>query len=324
MFIDEIKILRAGGARRQRLCRVPSRGLHHQGRPSGGNGRDAAAASSSKPDHDLNNLIGQYYVPRLIAPPGEGAWARAWTVHAGQGSHHQSSLRHARMEIGVGQPLEKIEDEDEDRGRREVEHKNPFVSTGTSQRPVFARDRRHSRHGSGLVEGRRGEKNFPSLSPRAKSSPTSRRTASNSFYAKADAVDGQRNSPPPRARHRVLRSRANRRRRRLSFGTAHRRGNRLVRLSERGQIHVAHAISKARPKVAAYPFTTLHPQIGSSNTRIGSGSRSATCRDSSKARIQRRPRPQISAPHQALPKSCAAADMAGTTTASRGTITNNC
>jgi GTP-binding protein len=50
-----------------------------KGGPSGGNGGRGGSVILQA-DHDLNNLIQQYYNPRLLALDGEPAWARAWTA----------------------------------------------------------------------------------------------------------------------------------------------------------------------------------------------------------------------------------------------------
>ena len=87
MFIDEIKVF----ARRSRR-QGPSRSIAKrmcQGRPER---RQWWARGNVilQADHDLNNLINQFYVSRLIAQKANTAWAKAWTVSRA-GSHHQSS-----------------------------------------------------------------------------------------------------------------------------------------------------------------------------------------------------------------------------------------
>src|SRR5438445_476965 len=51
------------------------------GRNVGNGGRGGSVILQA--DHDLNNLIQQYYVPRLIAKPGDGGMGKGMDGHAG-------------------------------------------------------------------------------------------------------------------------------------------------------------------------------------------------------------------------------------------------
>src|SRR3954465_5275159 len=83
MFICQIKIYaRAGpGGKRwggfQRGEEPPKRG------PRGGNGGGGGDVILEA-DHDLNNLIGQYYQPRLIAQDGKGGLGKGMDGPAGK------------------------------------------------------------------------------------------------------------------------------------------------------------------------------------------------------------------------------------------------
>jgi len=80
MFIDEYQGLRRGGrARRQGRGGFSSRSVYPQRAAHGGNGGRGGDVILEA-DHDLNNLINQFYNSRLIAESGEAAWARhGWT-----------------------------------------------------------------------------------------------------------------------------------------------------------------------------------------------------------------------------------------------------
>ena len=73
----------AGRPRRQRLCRVPAREVRPKGGPSGGNGGRGGDVILEA-DHDLNNLIAQYYQPRLIAPGRRVGMGKGMDGHAGK------------------------------------------------------------------------------------------------------------------------------------------------------------------------------------------------------------------------------------------------
>jgi len=82
MFIDEIKIYaRAGHGGKG--CVAFQRGKYRpKGAPSGGNG-DKVGYVILEADHDLNNLIAQYYQPRLIAEDGKPGLGKGMDGHAG-------------------------------------------------------------------------------------------------------------------------------------------------------------------------------------------------------------------------------------------------
>src|SRR5450755_4886611 len=83
MFIDEIKIYAQAGHGGKGCVAFHREAYITKGGPSGGNGGRGGSVILQA-DHDLNNLIGQYYVPRLIAPPGEGGMGKGMDGHAGK------------------------------------------------------------------------------------------------------------------------------------------------------------------------------------------------------------------------------------------------
>src|SRR5690606_12978545 len=70
MFIDEIKVYARAGHGGKGAVAFHREAYIPKGGPSGGNGGRGGSVILQA-DHDLNNLIGQFYVPRLIAQPGE-------------------------------------------------------------------------------------------------------------------------------------------------------------------------------------------------------------------------------------------------------------
>src|SRR5882757_4820140 len=83
MFIDEIKIYAQAGHGGKGCVAFHREAYRPKGGPSGGNGGRGGGVILQA-DHDLNNLIGQYYQPRLIAEPGEAGMGKGMDGHAGK------------------------------------------------------------------------------------------------------------------------------------------------------------------------------------------------------------------------------------------------
>src|ERR1043165_3308391 len=83
MFIDEIKIYARAGHGGKGAVAFHREAYRPKGGPSGGNGGrggDVILEAS----HDLNNLVNQYYQPRLIAEDGEFGLGKGMDGHAGK------------------------------------------------------------------------------------------------------------------------------------------------------------------------------------------------------------------------------------------------
>src|ERR1041384_3160291 len=83
MFIDEIKIYARAGHGGKGCVAFLRETFRPKGGPSGGNGGRGADVILEA-DHDLNNLVGQYYQPKLIAPGGEPGMGKGMDGHAGK------------------------------------------------------------------------------------------------------------------------------------------------------------------------------------------------------------------------------------------------
>src|SRR3954465_6436505 len=83
MFIDEIKIYARAGHGGKGCIAFQREKYRPKGGPSGGNGGRGGEVILQA-DHDLNNLIGQYYQPRLIAEEGEPGMGKGMDGHAGK------------------------------------------------------------------------------------------------------------------------------------------------------------------------------------------------------------------------------------------------
>src|SRR4051812_11925121 len=83
MFIDEIKVYARAGHGGKGCIAFQREKYRPKGGPSGGNGGRGGDVILEA-DHDLNNLIGQYYQPRLIAQDGESGLGKGMDGHAGK------------------------------------------------------------------------------------------------------------------------------------------------------------------------------------------------------------------------------------------------
>src|ERR1700720_1853101 len=83
MFIDEIKIYARAGHGGKGAVAFQREKYRPKGGPSGGNG-GRGGDGILEADHDLNNLIGQYYQPRLLAQDGRGGLGKGMGGHAGK------------------------------------------------------------------------------------------------------------------------------------------------------------------------------------------------------------------------------------------------
>src|SRR3989449_6364651 len=83
MFIDEIKIYAKAGHGGKGAVAFHREAFVPKGGPSGGNGGRGGDVILEA-DHDLNNLIGQYYQPRLLAQSGKAGLGKGMDCHSGR------------------------------------------------------------------------------------------------------------------------------------------------------------------------------------------------------------------------------------------------
>ena len=83
MFIDEIKVYAKAGHGGKGCVAFHREAFVPKGGPSGGNGGRGGSVILQA-DHDLNNLIAQYYQPRLVASDGEPGLGKGMDGHAGK------------------------------------------------------------------------------------------------------------------------------------------------------------------------------------------------------------------------------------------------
>jgi GTP-binding protein len=141
MFIDEIKIFARAGHGGKGCVAFHREAFVAKGGPSGGNGGQGGNVILQA-DHDLNNLIAQYYSPRLIAECGKGGLGKGMDGRAGKDLIVKVPCGTLVWKLSTETPL-RTEDETSDEDECAP---SPSFRLSTARRPVM----RHSRGGRGM------------------------------------------------------------------------------------------------------------------------------------------------------------------------------
>src|SRR5437016_2531287 len=135
MFIDEIKVYARAGHGGKGAVAFHREAYVPKGGPSGGNGGRGGDVILEA-DHDLNNLIGQFYNPRLIAESGEGGMGKGMDGHAGKDLIVKVPVGTLvwKLKDTTPKPGEEEEDAEEDADEEEA---HPVLKVAGAARPVI-------------------------------------------------------------------------------------------------------------------------------------------------------------------------------------------